>query len=83
MNLRTVLRLMLKPDLWMPAPDRLFPDELFLKDGDLRFFADESVCFRRRTSGEVVYEVPLLAWPLVNILAGWLKRRVMRKAGAG
>lgn len=47
-----------------------------MKDGSIRFYANESIHFRDMQTGEILYTPNVFAWFIIQILASRLKSKV-------
>lgn len=75
MNFFNMAGLLLKPELW-EFSNRAFSDELQMKDGSIRFYANESIHFRDMQTGKILYTPNVFAWFIIQILASRLKSKV-------
>lgn len=58
MTREDLIELLKQPNLWEQRKDSLYKDALQLKDGSMRFYANESTCFRGPPLFSVIYDVP-------------------------
>lgn len=75
MNFFNIVGVLLKPELW-EFSDRLFSDELQMKDGSIRFYADTAVHFRDIKTEQLLYSPSVFAWFIIQPLASRLKSKV-------
>lgn len=78
LNVFTVTKLLLKPDLWKSDVFCSFQDMLILKDGSLRVYSYETVSFRDGSGWKELYKVPLFVWPIM-LLLGWRLNRLVKQ----
>lgn len=79
MNFFKIVSLLLKPELW-EFSNRSFSDELQMKDGSIRFYANEAIHFRDVQTGKIVYVPNVLAWLIIQPIAHRLRTKVKHNA---
>ena len=69
------LRLLMQPDKWKRV-DHVFDDELQTKDGEVRFYSDQSIIFRSPQTVKELLEVNGFLWPLFLFFGRRLNKMV-------
>lgn len=82
LNIITVTKLLLKPELWETVKPIYFEDELILRDMTIRFYSDYGVNFKTGIDSKSLYKPNVFIWPIVCLLGRRLNKIVKKREKA-